>query len=511
MAYQALAARHRRLAHLAARRGHRLLGRGRHDARRRRRDAGPRRWPPCGCSPTSWPPIPRWATLLEAAEAEAAARRADRMGSGQRARDEARLRARDGAAGGAGRRPARWPSRAASRPGAACARPTTGPGMMPLLAEVVARKREVAAALADRLGLAPYDALLDGFEPGARSARRSTPLFAELRAFLPGFIARALERQRGEPVLAPRGAVPGRAAALAGPGGDEAGRLRLRARPPRRQPPPVLRRGARATCASPPATTRPTSPSRSWRCCTRPATPNTSRTCPAPGWTSRWAGRAAWACTRARACSRRCRSAAAASSWSSCAPLVREAFPEAAARAARRRSPPRTSTAATPGCSPDFIRVDADEATYPCHVLLRYDLERQLIAGTLPLAELPEAWDAGMRSLLGLSHRRRPPATAACRTCTGPPGLFGYFPTYTLGALVAAQLFAAARRALPELPAQIARGEFDPLNALAARRGLVARLPAGDRGPGAGGHGRAHRHRGVRRPPAGALSVVASR
>ena len=66
--------------------------------------------------------------------------------------------------------------------------------MLPLLAEVVARKREVAAALADRLSLAPYDALLDGFEPGARR-QTSIRLFAELRAFLPGFIARALERQ----------------------------------------------------------------------------------------------------------------------------------------------------------------------------------------------------------------------------------------------------------------------------------------------------------------------------
>ena len=100
---------------------------------------------------------------------------------------------------------------------------------------------------------------------------------------------------------------------------------------------------------------------------------------------------------------------------------------------------------------PDFIRVDADEATYPCHVLLRYDLERQLIDGSLPLGQLPEAWDAGMRSLLGLptgnDHRN-----GCLQDVHWPAGLFGYFPTYTLGALVAAQLFAAARRALPELP-----------------------------------------------------------
>jgi carboxypeptidase Taq len=112
---------------------------------------------------------------------------------------------------------------------------------------------------------------------------------------------------------------------------------------------------------------------------------------------------------------------------------------------------------------PGFIRVDADEVTYPCHVMLRYDLERQLITGSLPLAQLPEAWDAGMRALLGLptgdDHRN-----GCLQDVHWPAGLFGYFPTYTLGALVAAQLFAAARRALPDLSAQLRTGDLAPLN-----------------------------------------------
>ena len=102
-------------------------------------------------------------------------------------------------------------------------------------------------------------------------------------------------------------------------------------------------------------------------------------------------------------------------------------------------------------------------------MLLRYDLERRLIAGTLPLAELPEAWDAGMRSLLGLStgddHRN-----GCLQDVHWPAGLFGYFPTYTLGALVAAQLFAAARQALPDLPAQIAPGRLRPPERVAGGR-----------------------------------------
>jgi carboxypeptidase Taq len=74
----------------------------------------------------------------------------------------------------------------------------------PILSEVVALKREVGAALAARLGFDPYDALLDGYEPGARR-ERIAPLFARLRAFLPPLIERVLERQAREPVLEPRG------------------------------------------------------------------------------------------------------------------------------------------------------------------------------------------------------------------------------------------------------------------------------------------------------------------
>ena len=77
----------------------------------------------------------------------------------------------------------------------------------PLLEEVVRLQREVAAALADQLGLSRYDALLDGYEPGARSAQIA-PLFQELGAFLPGLIAAALERQARRPALLPEGPFP---------------------------------------------------------------------------------------------------------------------------------------------------------------------------------------------------------------------------------------------------------------------------------------------------------------
>ena len=106
-----------------------------------------------------------------------------------------------------------------------------------------------------------------------------------------------------------------------------------------------------------------------------------------------------------------------------------------------------------------FIRVDADEMTYPAHVILRFRLEQALFAGDL----------RGGRPARRLErrHARRCSAScrpttraAACRTSTGTTGAFGYFPSYTLGAMAAAQLMAAARRAVPGLDAALARGDL---------------------------------------------------
>lgn len=108
-----------------------------------------------------------------------------------------------------------------------------------------------------------------------------------------------------------------------------------------------------------------------------------------------------------------------------------------------------------------FIRVDADEMTYPAHVILRFRLEQALIAGDLTVADLPGAWNDGMRALLGIT----PPDDA--RGCLQDihwyDGAFGYFPSYTLGAMAAAQLMAAARRAVPQIDAALERGDLVPL------------------------------------------------
>jgi carboxypeptidase Taq len=110
---------------------------------------------------------------------------------------------------------------------------------------------------------------------------------------------------------------------------------------------------------------------------------------------------------------------------------------------------------------PGFIRVDADEVTYPLHVILRYRLETSLLAGDLDPADLPGAWNDGMAGLLGI---RPPDDRLGClQDIHWAHGSFGYFPTYTLGALAAAQLFRAARAAMPDLAQAIAKGDFAPL------------------------------------------------
>ena len=109
-----------------------------------------------------------------------------------------------------------------------------------------------------------------------------------------------------------------------------------------------------------------------------------------------------------------------------------------------------------------YIRVDADELTYPLHIIPRFELERALIAGELAVADIPAAWNEGMLRYLGLSTEGNF-KDGCMQDVHWFSGLFGYFPTYTLGALMAAQWFAAASAALPDLGTQIAAGEFTGL------------------------------------------------
>ncbi len=110
-----------------------------------------------------------------------------------------------------------------------------------------------------------------------------------------------------------------------------------------------------------------------------------------------------------------------------------------------------------------LIRVDADEVTYPLHVILRFELEQDLLAGRIHVAGLPEAWDAKMRDYLGLSTIDNP-KDGPMQDVHWPSGAFGYFPSYTLGAMMAAQQWATIIKAHPNVNAEIAKGNFDTVN-----------------------------------------------
>lgn len=106
-----------------------------------------------------------------------------------------------------------------------------------------------------------------------------------------------------------------------------------------------------------------------------------------------------------------------------------------------------------------YIRVDADEVTYPAHVILRFELEHDMLEGRLALKDLPDAWNQKMKAYLGLSTEGNY-KDGCMQDVHWPAGLLGYFPAYTFGAVIAAQLFARISEKIPQARAQIAKGDF---------------------------------------------------
>ncbi|HET9738377.1 MAG TPA: carboxypeptidase M32 [Solirubrobacteraceae bacterium] len=107
---------------------------------------------------------------------------------------------------------------------------------------------------------------------------------------------------------------------------------------------------------------------------------------------------------------------------------------------------------------PSLIRIDADETTYNLHIVLRFELEAALTEGSLTVDELPDAWNEGMERLLGVTVPG--PADGALQDVHWGAGLFGYFPTYTIGNLMAAQLWERLRADVPDVEERIAGGDF---------------------------------------------------
>jgi carboxypeptidase Taq len=138
--------------------------------------------------------------------------------------------------------------------------------------------------------------------------------------------------------------------------------------------------------------------------------------------------------------------------WTAFYPEVQRRFP-----AALRDVPLETFFRAVNRVQPSFIRVEADEVTYNLHILVRFELELALLDGRLAVRDAPAAWNAKMEEHLGIV----PPddAQGILQDVHWSSGSFGYFPTYTLGNLMAAQLYERAVEERPSIPEELARGE----------------------------------------------------
>ena len=326
-------------------------------------------------------------------------------------------------------------------------------GFLENFREVLRLGREVAQRLADETGLAPYDALMDQYEPGTTSAEVDR-VFGDLQQWLPGLVAQVRECQAPEPVIEPVGPFPKTAQralsldVMALLGFDfDAGRLDESAHPFSGGVPEDTRLTTRYReddlMQSLMGTIHETGHARYEQ-----------------GLPREWLGQPV---ARARSMGihesqslsfemQLGRSRAFAGLL---APLLRARFGEQAAFEPGNLH--RLITRVKPG----FIRVDADELTYPAHVILRYGIEKRLIAGSIEAQDIPALWDEGMQSLLGISTRGNY-RNGCLQDVHWTSGAFGYFPCYTLGAMYAAQWFAGIRAKHPDLDARIARGELAP-------------------------------------------------
>jgi carboxypeptidase Taq len=327
--------------------------------------------------------------------------------------------------------------------------------LLPAFERVLVLVREAAAAKSAKLGLAPYDALLDEYEPGARAADIDR-LFARLERELPPLVAKALERQATRlPPRALGGAFPAasqRALAvelMRAFGFDFArGRLDVSAHP---------------FCGGVPGDIRLTTryDETDFASGLMSTLHETGHALYEMGLPAEWRGQPVG---EARGMSLHesqslliemqvCRSR---EFFDFLAPILRQFLSLAPAEAE-----PANLHALATRVRPGYIRVDADEATYPLHIVFRHQLEQAMLAGDLKPRDLPAAWTEAMQRHFGLTQ---PSDREGClQDIHWFDGAFGYFPSYTLGAMTAAQLFAAARRVLPDLARDIAQGRFAPL------------------------------------------------
>ena len=335
-------------------------------------------------------------------------------------------------------------------------------GFLPAFENVVEITREEAGLRAEALGLAPYDAMMEQYDPGNRAAD-ITPVFDRLKIFLKDFIPRALDHQENKraargglkPLNAPFPIDKQKAlgvAVMEALGFDfEHGRLDVSHHP---------------FCGGVPADVRMT---------TRYTTTEflsslmgiiheTGHGLYEQGLPREWShfavGKArGMAIHESQSLFAEKQIGRSAEFWEWAMPLVREHLgPESIAGWEIDDLLLHVHEVKT-----GLIRVDADETTYPLHVILRYEIEKGLVEGTIRPRDVPEEWNARMQAYLGLDTRDTY-SDGPMQDVHWPSGAFGYFPSYTLGAMIAAQLWAALEKDHPGARDDMRNGRFVEIN-----------------------------------------------
>jgi len=326
----------------------------------------------------------------------------------------------------------------------------------PFLEEVLRLVRAQAQALAPALRLSPYDALMDGWQRGIGAADVA-PIFANYERFLAGALPLVEERQRQRPVpLRPEGPFP--AAAQEAVCRMMATRVGLDFTHAR------LDRSAHPFCGGSPTDIRITTryDESDFAGALLGVLHETGHALYEAHLPAAWlrqpvghaAGMAAHESQSLIVEMQACRSDA----------FLRFLGSELHAAFGGSTAPydPANLARLWRHVERSLIRVEADEMTYPAHVILRFRLEQALIAGDLRVTDLSGAWAEEMHTLLGVTV---PDDARGClQDIHWYDGSFGYFPSYTLGAMAAAQLMEAARRATPGLDDAFVSGDLTPLN-----------------------------------------------
>lgn len=330
-------------------------------------------------------------------------------------------------------------------------------GFQPALEGIVAIAREEAALRSEALGLDPYDALMEQYDPGNRVAD-ITPVFTDLKAFLKDFVPEALAVQQERLAKSPKRPLSGVYAierqrelglAMMGAVGFD------------------LTRGSLSVshhpfCGGVPSDVRITTRYKTsdFLSALMGVLHETGHALYEQNLPEAWSH---WPLGKARGMAVHESQSLFVEKqlgrnpafWQWALPLVEQHLGE---RWSMDEILPHVHHVER-----GLIRVDADEVTYPLHVILRYELEQELISGRLAVADLPEAWDARMRDYLGLSTIDNP-ADGPMQDVHWPSAAFGYFPSYTLGAMMAAQQWAALTKEHPSVDDEIARGHFETVN-----------------------------------------------